>query len=163
MKLPSEAEWEKAARGGVAIPRTPRISDIERLAQHPTPRVVTIPNAEPRSYLPWSSHELTENDANCGNQVGYPSAVGIFPRNATVYGARDMVGNVWEWTRTIQGYGYPYLADAREQIDGVSDATPMQLRGGAWWSGECSCWGRYANFLYRADYGSGFRLVIAPS
>jgi formylglycine-generating enzyme required for sulfatase activity len=66
--LPSEAEWEKAARG-------------------PTVRAFLCGDAA-----------ATCNEANFNlTCVGDTSAVGIFPAGASPYGVMDMAGNVWEW------------------------------------------------------------------
>ena len=126
----SEAEWEKAARG-----------------------------LDGRVY-PWGNKQPSNNHAN------YPDAgfrttvpVGSFPEGRSPYGAQDMSGNVWEWTRSLYR-DYPYdPSDGRE----LPAMTGLRvLRGGS--------------FLYRphnlrtttrigdipeirmSDYG--FRLVI---
>jgi len=68
IRLPSEAKWEKAARG-----------------------------TDGRIF-PWGNKKPDNNLANYGGNVGDTTAVGSYPAGASPYGALDMAGNVWEWT-----------------------------------------------------------------
>jgi formylglycine-generating enzyme required for sulfatase activity len=159
--LPSEAEWEKAARG----PLTPS----PRPEGHPPS---SLPLGEGKGgrgvgvrVYPWGD-TFDPNKANTDETgIGTTTAVGCFPGGESPYGCLDMSGNVWEWTRTIwdDKFGYPYNRnDGREDLQ-RKDALRV-LRGGSFIN--FADWARCA-FRLRAspDNGlrhSGFRVVVSP-
>jgi formylglycine-generating enzyme required for sulfatase activity len=118
IRLPTEAEWEKAARG----PSTPL-----RSAQDST-------HAQDARIFPWNG-QLTPQHANYSEtKIGATSAVGIFPAGASPYGLLDASGNVWEWcsTKWIENYkGYDKKIKEREGLEGDDLRV---LRGGAFGS-----------------------------
>ena len=89
VQLPSEAQWEKAARG-----------------------------ADGRIY-PWGNQKPTPKLCNLGWSEGDTTAVGNYsPQGDSPYGVADMAGNVWEWTSSLNK-PYPYEAeDGREDAEG---------------------------------------------
>lgn len=123
VRLPTEAEWEKAARGGLFL-------DGDEAKQEPNPL--------PQRTWAWGD-EWNANKANTweGPARG-PTPVGLYPAGRSPYGVLDMIGNVWEWTNTRWGtdwlkpdYGSPYQCDEREDPGGVFRRV---LRGGSWGS-----------------------------
>jgi formylglycine-generating enzyme required for sulfatase activity len=155
VRLPSEAEWEKAARGGLPSPFEGEGSG-ERV--------------ETRIY-PWGDNwdETRCNTDELG--LGGTCAVGMFPGGASPYGCLDMAGNVWEWTISLWGedilepiFKYPYRAtDGRENLEAGNDILRV-LRGGSWDDdrdvARCACRLRLDPY-FRWSSG-GFRIVVSP-
>jgi formylglycine-generating enzyme required for sulfatase activity/uncharacterized protein YcfJ len=142
-RLPSEAEWEKAARG-------------ERGPEWPWGNEFDSQNAN-----------TVENDLSRTTPVGQYSQQGDSP-----YGAADMAGNVWEWTLSLWGtdperpqFKYPYDSeDGRENLEAGVHVLRV-LRGGAFdqdgRSARCAYRGRYAPDERANVVAVGFRLMIA--
>ena len=135
-QLPTEAQWERAARG---------------------------PGKQYRKY-PWGNTAPDGKNINFWeSKLGHPSPVGMFPDDCSEEGVLDMGGNVWEWCldKWHKNYqGAPTDGSAWE----TGDSSYRVLRGGSWSGNAQHC--RSANRLGNSpDYrynDIGFRLVFVP-
>ena len=109
-RLPSEAEWEYAARAGSTT-------------NYSWGNAVGGNRANCAQAQKYSSHSI------CGDSYEHTAPVGSFPANA--WGLHDMHGNVWEWTRDCWNDSY-----AGAPIDGSAwtrgDCGMRMFRGGSW-------------------------------
>jgi formylglycine-generating enzyme required for sulfatase activity len=164
--LPTEAQWEWAARAGTATPfsfgdLTTDYAPFANCADASIAKfaactavdnyhgVRSVPN--PNKYdLP-----LLRDDAhNDGNQLA--AMPGSYAANA--FGLRDMHGNVAEWTRTFY-LPYPYAEDAR---DSASTAGERVVRGGSWWTRPFQCTSSHRAVFqdYQPVMWVGFRVIV---
>ncbi len=149
-RLPTEAEWEYAARGGTTTARF--WGDGERAAC----RYANVydQTAKRKYDFSWKSFD-------CDDGYDATAPVGSFKPNN--FGLYDMLGNVWEWTGDWYGGKY-YANSPRNNSQGPASGSRRVNRGGGWDYGPAYVrsadrdrgipWLRYSYL--------GFRLVLSP-
>ncbi len=141
-RLPTEAEWEAAARG-LSSP-------------------LQGEGAGMRVY-PWGDEWDPERANTLEGRVLKPSPVGVYAAAGGIgpFKAEDQAGNVWEWTGTLYR-AYPYEIDEREDPEAEGERV---VRGGSWldfrWSARCANRGRFVPDNFYDNIG--FRLVSPGS
>jgi iron(II)-dependent oxidoreductase len=133
-RLPTEAEWEKAARYDPATGRSRR--------------------------FPWGDEPPEPRHANLDQRHLRPAPVGAYPDGSSPLGVHQLIGDVWEWTASdFHGYpgfrAFPY----REYSEVFFGPDYKVLRGGSFGTDRSACRGTFRNWDYpiRRQIFSGFR------
>ena len=138
-RLPTEAEWEKAARFDPASGRSRR--------------------------YPWGDEDPTAEHANLGQRHLRPAPVGAYPAGASPLGVEQLIGDVWEWTSSDFA-GYPGFAvfPYPEYSQVFFGPKFKVLRGGSFGTDPVACRGTFRNWDYpiRRQIFSGFRCARDP-
>ncbi|MDQ5868164.1 MAG: ergothioneine biosynthesis protein EgtB [Thermoproteota archaeon] len=134
-RLPTEAEWEKAASWN---------DDLKRKTKYP-----------------WGDGLPTENHANLlESWLWAPSPIGSFPDGKSFYGCYQMIGDVWEWTAS-EYVLYPRFRSVFPEYTDKWSIGHKVLRGGSFATPRCQVRSSYRNYFkpHERILFAGFRCV----
>ena len=145
-RLPTEAEWEKAARGGCELEGDVSLCD----------------DPEDERRFPWGNDMPTCEHMNLESCIGDTDRVGSYPDGASPYGVLDLLGNVSEWV--FDYYSETYYRDGGPPWSdpvGPDSAYYRVIRGGNYWDIPMTANNTYrATLIYNQPSGAaGLRCV----
>jgi gamma-glutamyl hercynylcysteine S-oxide synthase len=133
-RLPTEAEWEKAASWDAQTKR--------------------------HCIYPWGEEFPTGEYCNCDRLIGTTTPVNAYPAGQSAYGLADTLGNVWEWTGSwfapYNGFqSYPYIGYSQVYFDNQHRV----LKGGSWATRPWALRSSFRNWYYPSvrQVFAGFR------
>ena len=132
-RLPTEAEWEKAA--------------------------AFDPKTSQQTTFPWGNDPADETKANLfENGLWAPAPIGAFPNGQNSYGCQQMIGDVWEWT-TSDYVPYPGFKSEFDEYNDKWFVNQKVLRGGSYATPQSHIRATYRNFFHAHERWmvSGFR------
>jgi formylglycine-generating enzyme required for sulfatase activity len=133
VRMPTEAEWEKAARG-----------------------------TDGRVF-PWSGKWDDTRCNTSESGIGRTCAVGMYPDGASPFGCLDMAGNVWEWTNTqFRDYKYNPDDGREDRVAGDADLRVLRGGSWLFDRNYARCSFRLRRDPYYRGSFYGFRIVVSP-